>query len=64
MTVIYTLEMTVEFDEKDKSIDQAEQAVLDPERKAVWMHKIERVMEQHIPDANITCNNIQVFPTV
>lgn len=64
MTVIYTLEMTVEFDERTKSVEQAEISVLEPERKAAWQRKIERVMEQHIPDAKITCNNIQVFPTV
>ena len=64
MTVIYTVELTAEFDDTEKKVDVAEKSVLDPKRKAAWMHKIEDGLKPYVPDADIVCTNIQVFPTV
>lgn len=62
MTVVYKLEMTAQFD--DAKADIAERSVLDPKLKSAWQRKVEKAFKRFVPDAEIVCADIKVFPEV
>ena len=62
MTIVYTIEITAQYDDTEERQKYSELGVLDPMYKKAWEHKVEKVMEQHIPDANVVCTDIKVFP--
>lgn len=59
MTVIYTLEITMELE--DYFSDSADKCVCDNVLMQMWLKKVEKETAKVIPDANINCTKIQVF---
>lgn len=62
MTVIYKIELTAQFNDSEMMTEVAEKSVLDPKKKEAWMHKVSEGLAPYIPDANIVCTDIKVFP--
>lgn len=62
MTIIYKLEITAQFE--DEKADAAEKAVLDPKAKSAWQRKVEKAFNRFVPDAELVCADIKVFPEV
>lgn len=61
MTVVYTLEVTSQFEDKYDMYEKADRCIMSPELKQKWEHKVAKETEKVIPDANVICTNIQVF---
>lgn len=61
MTVVYNLEVTMQYADEDNMYERAEKCVLSPVLKERWEHKVEKETERAIPDINVVCTDIHVF---
>lgn len=61
MTVVYTIEVTMQFEDVNDMYEKAERCAISPELKQKWEHRVAKETEKVIPDANVICTNIQVF---
>lgn len=63
MTVVYTIEITSQYVNTDEKVETAELSILNEKYKSAWEHKVEKAFERYLPEANVVCTDIKVFPT-
>lgn len=61
MTVVFTMEITLELDRSQEDI--ADKCIVDADLKQRWIRKVEKETSKAIPNADVVCTGIQVFQT-